>query len=613
MNNSLKNRFWLILFPFVYVVTDLKIRFSLLQMYSFKQVIFYGLSVLSFLILFFIIVQAVQSLARRRWIYYALIFLCSVYFSTAILGSYTFYFFNGFFPNFYTYEYLKNEPLSAFILLKDSINILDIMLFTIGFLSIFILIDQNAKRKTLNLTIKQFVNLSIGFCLLFIFLVLNVKKYDQCYIVDSNFSAAWSRHFLTIGTKNEYTGKGLDFRTPTPLTKTKNKKDFNVLVVICESLRKQNLKLYGYFRNTTPNLMVLKKKYPTNFYVFDKPYTTSTTTMLAVPSVITGIAPYQPKTIFYSQPALWDLAKTVNYNTFMISSHSFKWYRFDRFYKIKHPDHLWSKDNSPYPFFNDLGINDIHTINHTIRHLEKNNKAPFFGVIQLNGTHYPYNVPKPFEKWSGSFVDTYDNAIYYEDFVVNKLINYLERTKRLDNTVILLTSDHGESLKDHNNIGHVDSYYAETISVPFIVFIPDKVKKRISMEQFEKNKTQIVSTIDIAPTISDLLELNHLKSVREIYNNYTGFSLFRPIPKNRSLVIMSNNEISHFNVGVSLIQNHYHFIHRLNIVPHRDELYNISKDPKETKNLMNIISKKELKKLIDGIRKYPISEHYLLK
>jgi glucan phosphoethanolaminetransferase (alkaline phosphatase superfamily) len=613
MNKSLKNRFWLFFFPLVYLVSDVTLRFSLLQLYSFKQLIFYVLSVIYFIVFYFIISQIIQIVSTRKWLYYTLICLCSIYFSTAILGSYTFYLFNGFFPNFYTYEYLKNEPLSAFVLLKDSINTRDFFLFVIGVLSISFLIYQNTKRYILTIKTKQFIYLSISSFALFILLVINVKKYDQCYIVDTNFLAAWTSHLIDIDGKKEYKGRGLEFRTPTLLDKTKNERDFNVLVVICESLRKHNLNFYGYHRNTTPYLSTLKKNYPENLYIFEKPYTVSTTTMLAVPAVITGIAPYQSKTAFYSQPTLWDLAETVNYNTFMISSHSFKWYRFDRFYAIKHPDHLWSKDHSPYPFYNDLGINDIYTINHVISHVEKHKKTPFFGVIQLNGTHYPYKVPGSFEKWSGSFVDTYDNAIYYEDYVIHKLINYLTKTKQLDNTVIFFTSDHGESLKDHNNIGHVDSYYAETISVPLFAFIPDKIKQRIPLSQFKKNRMQIVSTIDIAPTIVDLLEINQLEKVQNIRKKYSGYSLFRPIPKNRSIITMSNNEIARFNVGVSLIQNQYHFIHRLNIVPHRDELYTIQKDPKETKNRIQFIPKKQLNRLLDEIKKYPVSKRYLLK
>jgi arylsulfatase A-like enzyme len=124
---------------------------------------------------------------------------------------------------------------------------------------------------------------------------------------------------------------------------------------------------------------------------------------------------------------------------------------------------------------------------------------------------------------------------------------------------------------------------------------------------------QIVSTIDIAPTIVDLLEINQLEKVQNIRKKYSGYSLFRPIPKNRSIITMSNNEIARFNVGVSLIQNQYHFIHRLNIVPHRDELYTIQKDPKETKNRIQFIPKKQLNRLLDEIKKYPVSKRYLLK
>ncbi len=602
-----------LIFPFLYVITDIAIRLDLLFLYSFKQLFFYILSISCFLCFYFLIIHIFEFLRNHSWLKRMVCISISFYLSVALLGSYTFYFFNGFFPNFYTYEYFKNEPLSAFTLLRDSINSLDILLFLAGFVFIYFYLTKMTKEFKLTYYITKFYIIFPLFVMLLIFLTANVKKYDQCYIVDTNFTTAILRHLSEQSNQKSYSGKGLQARHPIPLSITNEKRDFNVIVLICESLRKQNLSIYGYRRKTTPNLELFQKKHPKHFFVFHNPYAVSTTTMLAVPAILSGIAPYQSAELFYKQPTLWELAKKVNYETFLISSHTFKWYHFDRFYDQNPPDYLWGKDNAPYPFFNDLGIDDSHTIKHVIKHIQKLADLPFFGIIQLNGTHYPYHVPPSFEKWSETFVDTYDNSILYQDEMIGKLFNYLNQSGKLSNTVIFITGDHGESLKEHHNIGHVDNNYLQTISIPLLVYMPDKIKCKINLEQFIRNTNQAVSTIDIAPTIIDLLELCEKDDIKQIKSNFTGYSLLQHIPTDRSVITLSNNDIAKFHVGVSIISNKYHFLRRLNIVPHRNELYHIQKDPEEKHNLIHQISKSKLQHLMRPIYHYPISKRYLLK
>jgi glucan phosphoethanolaminetransferase (alkaline phosphatase superfamily) len=442
-------------------------------------------------------------------------------------------------------------------------------------------------------------------------MTVKIKKYDQCLTVDTNFSAAITRHLFDFETQRTFKGKGLGARNPIYLKKLDEHRDFNVLVILFESMRKHDLQPYGYQRSTTPNLQQFQKDHPDEFFVFKHPYAVSTTTMLAVPAVLTGIGPFQEPKVFYSQPMIWEYGTILNYRTFFLSSHTFKWYRFDRFYAKERLDHIWSKEKSKKEFFNDLGINDIHTINHLNEKVREKGERPFFGVVQLNATHYPYKIPNKFKKWKGTFLDEYDNSMYYQDYVLGKLFAELKRTGKLENTVIIFTSDHGESLKDHNNIGHVDSYYAETISVPLMIYLPENVRPDLKRDQLKRNRTKNVSTIDIAPTIIDLLDLRKEKQMQEVWRNYTGYSLFGPIPDKRSLIIMNNNEVARFKVGISMIYGDLHYIHRMNIVPNRVELYNIKKDPKETKNLMEQVSARDLRELMERIGEYEICSKYL--
>lgn len=592
---------------------DLFVRFELIQLYSKWQLIFYGISVLVSLLLFVTWVLLLNKLKDRKVLFYSLLSFLSFYLVFSILGSYIFFYFNGFYPNYYTYEYFRNEPLSAFVLLKDSINLQDTILFACGFTMVFYLLRKLTKSEIAWNSWKKIAFVSIAYLGLFSFLVVKVKKYDQCLMVDTNFAAAINRHFFDWEKQRTFKGKGLGERYVFPLQQTDEKKDFNVLVIVFESLRKQNLEAYGYQRKTTPNFTKFKYEHPDEFFVFKHPYTVSSTTMLAVPAVLTGIAPYQTSEVFYSQPIMWDYGNILNYRTFFITSHSLKWYRFDRFYAKEKLNHLWYKEVSGHAFFNDLGIDDAKTMDHLNEVIHQDSEDPFFGIVQLNATHYPYNVPKKFAKWKGTFLDEYDNSILYQDHVIGKLFDELERSGKLKNTVIIFTSDHGESLKDHNNIGHVDSYYAETISVPLMLYLPKALAVKYDMKTLRSNLHKTTSSIDIAPTIIDLLGLKNNRDVKEVSENFTGQSLFTPIRKDRAIITMNNNEIARFKVGISLVRDNYHYIYRTNIVPNREEIYNIKKDKKETKNVIDQLSNAEKRSLMKCFEKYPASIEYLPK
>ena len=600
-------------FTVIYLLSDVIIRSELLLLYSSKQIGFYLLSILTSLFLFSSVFLIINKVRERKVLFHALLGLFCLYLVVTVIGSYIFFFFNGFYPNYYTFEYFRNEPQSAFVLLRDSIDLRDTIIFILGFSTFYWLLKKAIDKKVQwNRPVLIFGGMVIYLSLLSI-LTVKIKKYDQCLTVDSNFAAAVTRHVFDAETNRTFKGKGLGARSPIYLPKLQQHRDFNVLVVLFESMRKHDLEAYGYQRKTTPNLYQFQQDHVNEFFVFKHPFAASTTTMLAVPAVLTGIGPYQSPEIFYSQPMIWEYGSMLNYRTFFLSSHTFKWYRFDRFYAKERLDHVWNKEKSGKEFFNDLGIDDSHTIDHLNEKIREKGERPFFGLVQLNATHYPYKIPDKFKKWKGSFLDEYDNSMYYQDYVLGKLFEELKRSGKLENTVIIFTSDHGESLKDHNNIGHVDSYYAETVSVPLMIYLPENIRPDLDRKQLKVNRAKNVSTTDIAPTIIDLLNLKDHKDVQKVWKNYTGYSLFSAIPKDRALIIMNNNEVARFKVGISMVKGKYHYIHRMNIVPNHEELYDIKKDPKETRNLIELVPKKDLKDLMDTFREYEVCEKYLPK
>lgn len=95
----------------------------------------------------------------------------------------------------------------------------------------------------------------------------------------------------------------------------------------------------------------------------------------------------------------------------------------------------------------------------------------------------------------------YDTAIFYDDSLVKKIIETLETENLLENTIVFLFADHGESLDEHELYFTHEGLYDTTFNIPLIIFgkgIP-KNKKIESLTQLE----------DLAPTVLDLIGENY--------------------------------------------------------------------------------------------------------
>ena len=92
----------------------------------------------------------------------------------------------------------------------------------------------------------------------------------------------------------------------------------------------------------------------------------------------------------------------------------------------------------------------------------------------------------------------YRGEIGWTDESVGQLIDDLERTGRLDDTLIVITSDHGEEFFDHGRRGHKQSLYDEVLRVPLLVVLPEHLRKGVP-----RVVDRQVSLSDVMPTILD--------------------------------------------------------------------------------------------------------------
>jgi len=155
-------------------------------------------------------------------------------------------------------------------------------------------------------------------------------------------------------------------------------------------------------------------------------------------------------------------------------------------------------------------------VNQTVRewsaqlgHDSAHRRRPYFLYLHYMDPHDPYHERQP---WAGLFrtergaaqrgrrqekIDNYDSEIAFVDRHVEELYRLLNWDS---NTLLILTSDHGESFGEHKIWGHGQALYDQLISVPLLVRFPERFHRGAAIDQ-------PISTVAILPTLVDLFDL----------------------------------------------------------------------------------------------------------
>jgi len=248
--------------------------------------------------------------------------------------------------------------------------------------------------------------------------------------------------------------------------------------------------------------------------------------------------------------------------------------------------------------------------------LDKNSKEPFFMFINYFDPHSPYNLGDK-SKFTDKTMDykevektrnikryddvskpvlEYMNALYnaeiaYLDKNVGKLFDKLNELNLMDDTVIIITADHGEEFYEHGRFTHGWTLYEEVIHVPLIIHYPKEFKPK----KIDKR----VGNIDIFSTVLDILDLPVPKDIDSISllpliknNAYSKkYSLSevygrRDIEETKYQISVSDNNWKYIGV------EQWDYLEEVTILP---ALFNLKTDPKEKRNLYdNFIEKRKL-------------------
>jgi arylsulfatase A-like enzyme/Tfp pilus assembly protein PilF len=208
---------------------------------------------------------------------------------------------------------------------------------------------------------------------------------------------------------------------------------------------------------------------------------------------------------------------------------------------------------------------------HALAWLETVKSSRFFGWIHFYDAHSPYDPPEPYRTRFAN--QPYVGEIAFVDSQVARIRAFLEAQHLIDRTVIVVLGDHGESLGDHGESTHGFFIYESVLHVPLMILAPyDALHGR--------RVADTVRTVDVMPTILDLLGMGPVDGVdgQSVAAMMTGSV--------RELGLSAYGEAVypryHYGWGElrSLTSGRFKYIE----AP-RPELYDLSNDPTETRNL----------------------------
>lgn len=205
-------------------------------------------------------------------------------------------------------------------------------------------------------------------------------------------------------------------------------------------------------------------------------------------------------------------------------------------------------------------------IDEALNWLGANRKTPFLIWVHLYDPHAPYEPPADFPKRG------YEGEIEYTDQQLDRLLNHLRDSRQFDSTLITVLSDHGEDLSQHGEPTHGFFVYDTVLRIPFLLKLPGN---RFAGSRVDRQ----VRIIDVLPTLLQSLQLPVPASVQ-------GRGLLGYVSGKRAQSLECYAETlypeMHFGWSrlIALRTGDYKFID----AP-QPELYDLRKDPGETKNL----------------------------
>jgi arylsulfatase A-like enzyme len=311
----------------------------------------------------------------------------------------------------------------------------------------------------------------------------------------------------------------------------------DIVLITLDAARAGHFSAYGYHRTTTPNIDRLAR----DSLVFTNAFSLVPYTVDSVPTMITGrtfldLDAIRPGKVLPSESVtLAERLRDAGYRTACFSANPYNSRArgtdqgYDEFFE------LWSeiqgRASSDPRFITERALELIS---------EWDDSQPLHLQLHYMPPHAPYDPEPEFDIFSDpdysgpcdgnhktiraldagrrdpgngcldQVVAKYDGNLYAADHWIGRLLDALRARKRWENTVVLITGDHGEAALEHGRMGHNSTVFDEMLHVPFILRLPSTSTGRVFTSD------RLVTLEDIVPTLLATVSLDPSPAVTGI-------------------------------------------------------------------------------------------------
>jgi len=281
----------------------------------------------------------------------------------------------------------------------------------------------------------------------------------------------------------------------------------NVVLIVIDTLRADHLSCYGYGLPTSPSI----DRLAATSDLYTRCRATGPWTLPSHASMFTGRFAFQHRARTELRPdgLMYELPLSEEHATLaeLLGSAGYRTGAFAANVAYLRQEYQLDQGFGTYEVEREPAIEKARD---AVKWMEEEGSAPFFLFVNFMDTHRPYNVsplpgdraeglPAPAESHPGKLLDElcadvmdlalpnptervsavisqYDTAIAHADVGVEAIVAHLEASGQLENTILIVTSDHGEYFGEHGLVEHSKDLYEEAMHVPLILKRPGQAE-----------------------------------------------------------------------------------------------------------------------------------------
>lgn len=367
-----------------------------------------------------------------------------------------------------------------------------------------------------------------------------------------------------IGVRSSYP-KNIDFQKK------------NVVIIVVDALRSDHLSLFGYDRKTSPFLDSLYAS--GNLRRVDLSFSPAAESFAGINAILRSKIWSH---LGYNNFSLQHLLKDQGYDlNFIVSGDHANFSGLKSFYG-KNSDFDFYLDGSDTDKYSDP--NDDRIILEGLESVSQYDQTPAYFHFHLMSVHNlgvrlnNFSQFKPAGRTifdARNYINRYDNGVLQADNYIKEIFKSLSDKGYLENSIVVITGDHGEALGERGKFGHSRNIYTDQILTPILFYDPENVDYR---------NTSYASLVDIAPTIIDRLGL-------PVPDSWEGISLL----DEESRQLTYHQQGSQYAIIHNKANSRYKLIY--DSKTKKQELYELNSDLYEARNLIDSLDMEYLNTL----------------